>query len=89
MKRRIKLSSRDLYNLCVENHWCTRMTCEEYDRMLHICDDEFILISSLFYAIEIIAQRIILKSDDVDIEDKEGIMNLILHKYSYMDLGEE
>ena len=88
MKRSIKLSSRDLYNLCVENHWCTRMTCEEYDRMLHICDDEFILISSLFHAIERITQQIISKSD-VDFDDKEGIMNLILHKCSYMGLEEE
>ena len=88
MKRSIKLSSRDLYNLCVENHWCTRMTCEEYDRMLHICDDEFILISSLFHAIERIAQQIISRSD-VDFDDKEGIMNLILHKCSYMGLEEE
>lgn len=88
MKRSIKLSSRDLYNLCVENHWCIRMTCEEYDRMLHICDDEFILISSLFHAIERIAQQIISKSD-VDFDDKEGIMNLILHKCSYMGLEEE
>lgn len=86
MKRAIKLSANDLRNLCIENNWCTRMTCEEYDSMLSICEREFVLINSLFHAIESIAYRIILKSD-VDIEDKEGIMNLILHKCSHMGLN--